>query len=54
MILALLVIRGDSIARVIIYISIRDTIEEIVTALNVDIYFSNSGTVNEKAVVLTR
>ena len=52
--LTLPAIRGDSAARVIIYTSTRDEAREIATALDVDMYFSDSGTVDEKAAVLTR
>ena len=52
--LALPAISGDPTARVIIYTSTRETAKEIAAALHVDAYFSDSGTVNEKAAVLTR
>ena len=36
------------------YARTRETAKEIATALHADIYYSDSGTVNEKAAVLTR
>ena len=52
--LALPVIRDDPTARVIIYTLSCTTAQEIATALDVDMYYSDSGTVDEKAAVLTR
>jgi Orsellinic acid/F9775 biosynthesis cluster protein D/DEAD/DEAH box helicase/Helicase conserved C-terminal domain len=46
--------RDDAAARVIVYARTRGTAKEIATALHADAYYSDSGTVDEKAAVLTR
>lgn len=52
--LALPAVCDDSTARVIIYTSTRDEAREMAAALDIDAYFSDSGTIDEKAAVLTR
>ena len=52
--LALPTICDDPTARIIIYTLTREVAAEIAAALEIDAYYSDSGTVDEKAAVLTR
>jgi superfamily II DNA helicase RecQ len=52
--LALPNIQDDPTARVIIYTLTRDDAREMAAALEIEAYFSDSGTVDEKAAMLTR